>query len=981
MDFNENQKRVIAHEKGPLLVEAGPGSGKTTVIVERIKYLLNNLNIAPESILVITFTRKAAENLRNRLNDYISKDDLSKMHISTIHSFCLEYLKSKEGFLKLLDDDNSEKKELFIQKHKGALGFVGPATLFDYQIPAIIDKFGEYTSFNVNTDKLINYIKETKPISKDYLDFIESEIYFSKKRIEDNDFKDDWYNARYLQTPKAYLRYLEVLDNNSYVDYDTLQLKTLKHLIRDPKTQFHAVLIDEFQDTDPLQIRIYEILLMQSDYFTAVGDVDQHIYAFRSSFRDYFKDMKERFDAEIISLDVNYRSTANIVRVTDSFIKHQRSDYTQKHLVSNNDDYDNDTFLIESEDSQDEASKIFKIITELKRLNKIEDYGEVAVLYRKHNTRTIANLIELLDENNIEFVIRGQNDLADQNEIRSILLLLWYLTRSLDKGHVLSGNELDELNLKAFCGEYFEPTFWSLEDETKTYLTTLQDLFYDDILKVENEIRSLQGKRPVKSYKRVRVNESYENLIRIFNKVTPPVIDLRQIHEADREFFNNLNNLRKRILNNELTILDVYYELISLNFNKLSQDKVRNLSMLTRTIYNYESFISQTDVKGLFYFLNRIIKNYGSNYSSQNGVQLMTVHAAKGLEFPVAIVASLEKDKFPMKIKDLKREKRTIFMKDTFYTPNEFLKYKEVTLDEENELDRQEEERIIYVAMTRAADLLILSCVGKTPDVINNIKNYLKKPNLNNVIINRHFTNNDTEKLKLNYSSFSTYNLCPYMYDLVYNYGFKVSSEKVTNFGTVFHEVMETVNLKLKDGEKISKEELILITQDIYKSMFDIKETEDEFNMLIDSILNYYNTYSLNQEVVECELPFELEHENYILNGEIDLIYKIKDSEIAILDYKNAEHDDNKIAHYEKQLYIYASALKEMTEFDKYEIKKGITHFVKTDYRHEVDITDEKINKQLYKLNEVALKIQNNEYPKRESGFCNVCKFQVICQN
>lgn len=93
--------------------------------------------------------------------------------------------------------------------------------------------------------------------------------------------------------------------------------------------------------------------------------------------------------------------------------------------MSNNKDYDNDTFLIESESSEEEASKIFNIIAELKRLNKIQDYGEIAVLYRKHNTDTISNLIELLCENNIDFVIRGQNDLAEQNEIKSIVLLLW----------------------------------------------------------------------------------------------------------------------------------------------------------------------------------------------------------------------------------------------------------------------------------------------------------------------------------------------------------------------------------------------------------------------------------------------------------------------------------------------------------------------------------------------------------------------------
>ena len=190
---------------------------------------------------------------------------------------------------------------------------------------------------------------------------------------------------------------------------------------------------------------------------------------------------------------------------------------------------------------------------------------------------------------------------------------------------------------------------------------------------------------------------------------------------------------------------------------------------------------------------------------------------------------------------------------------------------------------------------------------------------------------------------------------------------------------MEIVNLKLKDNQKVTKDELKQITKEVYTSMFDIDQTQDEFDELEESVLNYYDTYSLNQEVVETELPFEIERDNYILNGAIDLIYRISDTEIGILDYKNAEHNDNKIAHYEKQLYIYASALKEMEDFKDFEIKTAITHFVKTDYKHEVEITDEKINTQLDKLNDVALKIKNDEFPKKESGFCEWCKFRIIC--
>ena len=376
-DFNENQRKVLEHGEGPLLVEAGPGSGKTTVIIKKIECLIEK-GIRPETFLVITFTKKAAENLKAKLreSEVISNDVLSKMQISTIHSFCLDYLKGKDVHLSLLNDEESEKNALFLQKFKKRLGFVGPYTVFDYHFPSVIDKFGEYTSFKVKKQDLIKYFEDNKQPSHEYIDIVNSMDYFNKQVIDDDKsgkLKKEWYNARCIQIAKAYPIYLDILDEFNYVDYDTLQLKTLEKLEEDPVTGYTTVFIDEFQDTDPLQCRIFKILQSQSRYFTAVGDVDQHIYAFRSSFDDYFKEMKEFCDAEIISLDVNYRSTENIVRITDDFIKDQRMEYSQKHLKSDNEKYNNPNFMIKSQNNNEEADKIHSIIKHLKDDHGIKD--------------------------------------------------------------------------------------------------------------------------------------------------------------------------------------------------------------------------------------------------------------------------------------------------------------------------------------------------------------------------------------------------------------------------------------------------------------------------------------------------------------------------------------------------------------------------------------------------------------------------------
>ena len=177
-----------------------------------------------------------------------------------------------------------------------------------------------------------------------------------KKKRETRLFSKSWYNARFLKIIEAYPTYLELLDEYHYVDYDTLQKKALKELGEDPKTPFKTIFVDEFQDTDPLQFRIFQELRKTCDYFTAVGDVDQHIYAFRSSFNDFFDELIRLEGLEPIPLGVNFRSTEDIVNLTEKFIDPQRKESSRKEMVSNgNDDYTNPNFLIENSGSAEEA--------------------------------------------------------------------------------------------------------------------------------------------------------------------------------------------------------------------------------------------------------------------------------------------------------------------------------------------------------------------------------------------------------------------------------------------------------------------------------------------------------------------------------------------------------------------------------------------------------------------------------------------------
>lgn len=991
--LNENQQKVVEYNGNkPLLVEAGPGSGKTRVIIERVKFLINELKVNPSSLLVITFTRKAANELKDRLSEDIPKNIINKMQISTIHSFCLDFLKKRGNVTNLIDDDSGEKRRLFIQKYKYKLGFKNEFYLADYQIPSVINKFDEYTTFKVDIDGLIDYIKQTRPIDKEYVDFVNSFKFFPSKKVRENEkFKKSWYNARFLQTPKAYVKYLELLDLFNAVDYNTVQIKFLESLKENPETQYTNILVDEFQDTDPVQAEIFEILLKNAESFTAVGDVDQSIYSFRGSFRDYFEEFYNKYNAELISLNYNYRSTNNIIRTSEAFIKPQRKEYSKKYLVGARNE-DKASYILESLDPQEEAQKIFNLIKDLKDNGKIRQYSDVAILYRSIvSNKNIPFLIDKFKKNDISYHISGTEDLIESDEVKSILTLFYYIARKLDHSYGMSNLEKEWLNLRAFCGIDFIPKFRKLSVETKRYLMELQENFENDVLKTEKEVYfELTGKKSRKKKFNGVFTRNEDVLIEIFKRVNKPVVDLDLIEDAgDREFFTELEKLRENVFSSDeedkLTILEVYYELLNLcgYFDDLVinngdyEFELENLSKISRTIFNYESIISAKDVRGLFFFLTNVIEGYGTSSSDVDGVQLMTVHKAKGLEFPVTIVSSLSEYNFPLAPRDPMHEKDNINKDDTFYTPNKFLEYKDCSEADEVNLGLAEENRVIYVAMTRAQDILVLSVVGKMPEEICRISNYFNKNlDLDNMSISSVGSKPEENKLNLSYSSFADYNNCPWRYNLLNKLHFKVSQKEVTKMGSIIHEALDVINQEIKDVGEISKENIEKIAKDTY---YLHGGTDEEFDDYMDSIFDYYNEIGFDITVVDSEVPFSIDRDNYRFNGAIDLIYKNQNGEYGILDYKNTIFKDYNREKYAQQLLTYILALKNDSKYCDIEITEAKIYAIKSRSLIDFNIGESRLATQKEEIQNTADLINSHEFNKNESSYCNICEFLKYC--
>ena len=452
------------------------------------------------------------------------------------------------------------------------------------------------------------------------------------------------------------------------------------------------------------------------------------------------------------------------------------------------------------------------------------------------------------------------------------------------------------------------------------------------------------------------------------------------------EFFTKLESLREDIFRDDdeekPTILEVYHELLDLcgYLNESISDnnyELENLAKISKTIFNYESIISKDDVRGLFFFLTNVIEGYSSFNDGIDGVQLITVHKAKGLEFPVTIVSSLSKDKFPLSPKDPERKKDNINKKDIFYTLNMCLGYKYYSEDEEIKLELAEENRVIYVAMTRAQDILVLSTVGEIPEDIKRISscfdNYL---DLDNVSISSVGSKPEENKLILSYSSFADYNNCPFRYNLLNKLQFRFSQKEVIKMGSIIHEALDIINQEIKHNGEISNEKIRKIAKNTYDLHGGDKEEFDEY---LDSIFDYYDNIGSKLTVVDSEVPFSIDQDNYKLNGAIDLIYKNQNGEYGILDYKNTYFNEYDTKKYTQQLLTYILALKNDFKYKNIEFSQAKIYAIKSRSLIDCNIDESKLARQKQAIEDTANLINNQKFNKNESSYCNICEFLKYC--
>lgn len=603
--LNDKQYEAVMNVEGPCLVIAGAGSGKTKVLTHKIAYLMGEKNVLPWNILAITFTNKAANEMKERITNLVG-DSAQDIWMGTFHSICVRILRK------------------FIDR----IGFETSFIIFDTSDQRTLIK---------------NCLKDLAIDDKMFTDrSVQAEISNAKNEMLEPDQYSVRANGDFRKEKIAtiYELYQKRLRENNAIDFDDIINYTIKILMENPDileyyaNKFQYVLVDEYQDTNKAQFTLVTLLASYHGNITVVGDNDQGIYSFRGADISNILNFERDFPGtKIIKLEQNYRCTGNILKAANSVIKNNEVKY-KKQLWTEN-EVGNLPHVYAADNEYDEGSYIVKQMEHLKR-EEYYQYSDFAILYRM-NTQSRA-IEDILRRENIPYKIVGGLKFYERKEIKDLISYL----RLIQNPH-------DNLSLKRIINE-------PKRGIGKTSL--------DHVEKIANE-------NGISMYEVIKQADQY---------------GLNRVFLNSREFVNFMEELRAK--KDEFTIS----ELIKQTLQKSGYTKAleeENTIEAENRIDNLDEFLTvaiefeeESADNTLSEFLEGITlsSDLDNMEETEESVTLMTLHSAKGLEFPVVFLVGLEEGIFPG--------------------------YKSIS--EPRELE--EERRLCYVGITRAKENLFLTC-------------------------------------------------------------------------------------------------------------------------------------------------------------------------------------------------------------------------------------------------------------------------------
>ena len=611
--LNKEQREAVYHTEGPLLILAGAGSGKTRVLTHRIAYLIDEKGVNPWNILAITFTNKAAGEMRERVDQIVGFGSES-IWVSTFHSPCVRILR----------------------RHIDLLGYDTSFTIYDADDQKTLMKdVCKYLQIDTKVYKERNLLAAISSAKDELITPEEYELNaagdFGKQKIA-----------------KVYKEYEKQLRANNALDFDDLLVKTVQLFQTQPEVldyyqeRFRYIMVDEYQDTNTVQFELIRILAKKYRNLCVVGDDDQSIYKFRGANIKNILNFEHVFeDAKVIKLEQNYRSTGNILNAANAVIKNNFG-RKEKSLWTENGEGDKIAFS-QFDSGYDEAEYIVGDIKEHVN-NGIRTYNDHAVLYRTNAQSRMFE--EKFVTANIPYKIVGGINFYARKEIKDLLAYL----KTIDNGK-------DDLAVRRIINV----------PKRGIGLTTI------------NRVQENALERGVSFYETLRAADLIPNIGRSVSK-------LESFVALIEHFKSEAKNMSICDLMQEILDMTGYIEDLKSEGDIEAETRIENIDELMNKIAAYEESC-EDEMPTLSGFLEEValVADIDSLDEDSDYVVLMTLHSAKGLEFPEVYLAGMEDGLFPS--------------------------YMTITSDDPTEVE--EERRLCYVGITRARENLTLTCARR----------------------------------------------------------------------------------------------------------------------------------------------------------------------------------------------------------------------------------------------------------------------------
>ncbi|MEK7160256.1 MAG: ATP-dependent DNA helicase [Patescibacteria group bacterium] len=948
-----HQFKAVNHGKGPLLIIAGAGTGKTTVITERIKNLIIDRKIPSSNILALTFTEKAAFEMQERV-DILLPYGYTNLGIYTFHSFCDKILRD-EAYTIGLDPNykliSESESVLLLRRH-----------LFDLDLK-IFKPLGNPTKF---LDALLTHFSRLKDEDITWEEYLK----WAKKQKSEEEKK------QYLELANAYKKYEEIKIKESVMDFSDLISNTLlvlrrrSNILKRYQKQFKYVMVDEFQDTNFSQNELAMLLAGKDKNITVVADDDQSIYRFRGAAVSNVLQFRNNFpNTKVIVLNNNYRSSQTILDASYNLIQHNNpnrleiAENINKKLSAKGGSRSagkngKNIKLIHTQRAEDEADEIAK---EIKKLKNNYDYKEIAILVRANNHSQ--SVSAALQRHRIPYQFLGTGYLFQQEEIKDLIAYLTFLTNLFDTVSLFRVLSMNIFNFPVIELSYL---LSSAKKKNLSLFETIQEKNLNFLSKsTQNKIDNFTSM--VKKHLEKSKKESAGQILYYFL--------------VDSGLFKTFQNI-----------------------NSLSQEqRIQNIAKFFDRVKTFETERADSNIYILIEWLNLMLQMGESpsavniDIKDRNAVNILTVHSSKGLEFKVVFLINLVSERFPTKERS---EKIPI--------PRGIIKEK---LPEKADFHLEEERRLFYVGMTRAKEILYFTAsdyygIGKrtkklSPFIYESLPKFMleekifnntKKLPLVKQLSSYQKPQKKEEKttpLKINritYSNLQMFDICPLHYRAKVILNIPTPKSFVQSFGISLHNTLyHYYKLVLEDKPPSLNKFLEILKYEWINEGYENKKHEKEqFLEGVKIIKKFYKTEG-NPPIkpLGIEMSFSFLLKNGVkVSGKIDRIDK-KGSGIEIIDYKTGLDNPKADKAHRLQLEIYALAAIKVKDSILNHNPGEITltlHFLEGNSKKTMTFKKQELERLEDDLIAKISEIEKSDFKCSKNILCKNCEYKMLCQ-